>query len=49
MSYVLYTLTVSMAMAGMSGLFGDLMRAAGANDRGLFLCLILYLVSCLAC
>ena len=33
-SYVLYTLTVGFALAGLSGLFGNLMKAVGANDRG---------------
>eukprot|EP00455_Lapot_gusevi_P057506 TRINITY_DN9817_c0_g1_i2.p1 TRINITY_DN9817_c0_g1~~TRINITY_DN9817_c0_g1_i2.p1 ORF type:complete len:391 (-),score=112.37 TRINITY_DN9817_c0_g1_i2:42-1124(-) len=32
-SFLLYTLTVGFALAGFSGLFGDLMRAVGANDR----------------
>eukprot|EP01006_Ploeotia_vitrea_P016025 TRINITY_DN46478_c0_g1_i2.p1 TRINITY_DN46478_c0_g1~~TRINITY_DN46478_c0_g1_i2.p1 ORF type:complete len:661 (-),score=311.33 TRINITY_DN46478_c0_g1_i2:93-2075(-) len=32
-SFILYTLTVSVAFAGLSGLFGMIMKAIGANQR----------------
>lgn len=32
-SFVLYTLTVGFALGGLTGLFGTLMKAVGANDR----------------
>lgn len=32
-SFLLYSLTIGGALAGLAGLFGDLMKAVGANDR----------------
>jgi len=32
-SFILYTLTVGFAFGGLSGLFGDFMKAVGANER----------------
>lgn len=33
LSFVLYTITVGFALAGLSGLFGSMLKAVGANER----------------